>query len=38
MNALLRFKTSTLTAYGFQRNGIWNGEYGSAPASAPSPR
>ncbi|TFF19852.1 hypothetical protein E3C22_19500 [Jiella endophytica] len=26
MDDLLRFKTSTLTAYGFQRNGVWNAE------------
>lgn len=29
MNALLRFKTTTLTAYGFQRNGVWNEETAS---------
>ncbi|KKB08813.1 hypothetical protein VE26_01710 [Devosia chinhatensis] len=29
MNALLRFKTATLTAFGFQRNGVWNEETAS---------
>ena len=29
MNALLKFKTSTLTAFGFQRNGVWNEETAS---------
>lgn len=29
MNELLRFKTATLTAFGFQRNGVWNGETAS---------
>lgn len=29
MNALLRFKTATLTAFGFQRNGVWNDETAS---------
>jgi len=29
MNALLKFKTATLTAFGFQRNGVWNGETAS---------
>jgi hypothetical protein len=29
MAALLRFKTSTLTAFGYQRNGVWNGETAS---------
>lgn len=29
MNALLKFKTATLTAFGFQRNGVWNDETAS---------
>ena len=29
MNELLRFKTATLTAFGFQRNGVWNEETAS---------
>lgn len=29
MNGLLRFKTATLTAFGFQRNGVWNHETAS---------
>jgi hypothetical protein len=29
MNDLLRFKTATLTAFGFQRNGVWNDETAS---------
>jgi len=29
MNGLLRFKTATLTAFGFQRNGVWNEETAS---------
>jgi hypothetical protein len=29
MNSLLRFKTATLTAFGFQRNGVWNEETAS---------
>lgn len=29
MRDLLRFKTSTLTAFGFQRNGVWNEEMAS---------
>jgi hypothetical protein len=29
MNTLLRFKTATLTAFGFQRNGVWNDETAS---------
>lgn len=29
MNGLLRFKTATLTAFGFQRNGVWNDETAS---------
>lgn len=29
MRDLLRFKTSTLTAFGFQRNGVWNEETAS---------
>lgn len=29
MKSLLQFKTSTLTAFGFQRNGVWNDETAS---------
>jgi integrase len=29
MQDLLRFKTATLTAFGFQRNGVWNNETAS---------
>tara|TARA_R110002124_G_scaffold63350_19_gene173166 strand:+ start:3342 stop:4673 length:1332 start_codon:yes stop_codon:yes gene_type:complete len=29
MHELLRFKTATLTAFGFQRNGVWNEETAS---------
>lgn len=29
MNRLLHFKTATLTAFGFQRNGVWNDETAS---------
>lgn len=29
MNELLRFKTATLTAFGLQRNGVWNEETAS---------
>lgn len=29
MNELLRFMTATLTAFGFQRNGVWNEETAS---------
>jgi hypothetical protein len=29
MQDLLRFKTATLTAFGFQRNGVWNDETAS---------
>jgi hypothetical protein len=32
MADLLRFKTSTLTTFGFQRSGVWNGETASQKA------